>query len=119
MRIMPINAPGGEHPLGVSILAWAAHVIHHLIVAAFLQCAADTAGDVRERLLPRNPHPSSFAPFSSPLQGVENPVRIRHLVQRRRTFGAVPAPRPRMLGVALEFADQAGFFIDVREQPTG
>src|SRR5436309_15447115 len=77
MRIMPINAPGGEHPLGVSILAWAAHVLHHLSVATFLQGAADTAGAVRERLRPRHPPPSSFAPLARPVQGEEHPVRLR------------------------------------------
>ena len=57
VAVVAVHPPALQHPLGVAILARAAHVVHDLVVAAFGDGGADAAADVGEGLLPTRPAP--------------------------------------------------------------
>jgi hypothetical protein len=108
-----VHAPGGQHTIGIAVLAGAAHVIHDFLLAVFHQCGAYTPGQVIQHAVPRHALPLSAAPRPDTLHGVENPVGIFDLVQCRRTLRAVAAAAAGVERIALEFADLARVAIDV------
>src|SRR5487761_600993 len=116
VRVVTVDAPGGEHAFGEAVLAGAAHVVHHLVVPTLGDGGADSLREVDERNVPAHPLPASGAARSHATQGVEAPVAIGHLVDRRRALGAVAASRAGVFGVALELAHLEGLAVDVGEQ---
>ncbi len=52
MRVVAVDPPGGEHPLGEAVLARAADVVHDLVLAPVADRLRDPPGDVVERLVP-------------------------------------------------------------------
>ena len=115
--VVAVDAPGAQHALGVSVLSRPAHVVHDLVGPSFRDRAADPVPEVIEDLVPAHPHPLALAPPPRAFERIEDAVGIRDLVERRRSFGAVPAPRARVLGVALELADLHRVPVDVRQEP--
>jgi hypothetical protein len=84
-----IYSPGGEHTLCVSVFTRTAHVIHHLVLPSFLDGRTNTTSDNVERLIPRDTLPVAFSSLSNALKRIENPIRIRDLVEGCRPFSAI------------------------------
>ena len=93
VRVVGVQTPGGEHALGVAVLARPTDVVHDLVSPVFLDRASNPRGDIVERFVPRDAQPLPFAARSRALQRVEDAMRVLELVQRRRSLGAVPATR--------------------------
>ena len=55
--VVAVDAPAGQHPLGVAVLAGAAQVHHDLVVASLLQGRADPRRDGVQGLIPGDPLP--------------------------------------------------------------
>ena len=119
VRVVSVDAPGGEHAFGEPVLPRPADVIHDIVRAPLGERRADPRGNVLQRLVPRDARPSVAAARASPLHRVQHAVRVLDLVQRRRALGAVAAPRPGVLGVALQLAHLAGVPVNVGEQAAG
>src|SRR5439155_811989 len=78
-----------KDPLHQAVVPRSADVVHDLVVAAFLERPPDAPADVGQGLRPRDAGPAALAAPADALQGIEDPVRIVDLVQRRGTLGAV------------------------------
>ena len=117
--VVAVDAPGGQHALGVPVLAGPADVVHDLVRPPADDRPADAPGDVVERLVPGDglPLPPPRAPARA--KRVEDAVGIPDLVQRRRALGAVAPARAGVLGVALELAHLERLRVDVGEQAAG
>ena len=87
--VVPIDSPGGQHPLGEAIFSGPADVVHDLVPPTVGDRFANPARDVVERLVPGDLHPAAFAPLPRPLQWMEDAVGIGDLVQCGRALGAV------------------------------
>jgi hypothetical protein len=118
MRVVTVDTPGGHDPLGEAVFAGTSHVIHHLVGPALGDGVAHPSRDLVEGLVPVDLNPLALAPFPGSFQRIEDPVGIGDLVDGGRPLGAVAAPRPGMLGVALELADLEGVPVDVGEEAT-
>ena len=116
VAVVAIHAPRGEHAFGVPVFARAADVIHHLVRLARLDRAADAAGEIVERLVPRDALPLPFTARSRAFQRKEDAFRIRDLVERRRSLRAIPPATSRVVGISLELADLFRLLIDVRQE---
>ncbi len=68
VRIVAVDAPCGQHPLGVAVLAGPADVVHHRVVAILDDRLADARRDVVERLVPRRAHPPALAALARALE---------------------------------------------------
>src|SRR6266851_4604945 len=100
-------------------MAGTADMIDDFVAPPLNQGRANPRRQVVEHFVPGDSLPFALAAFTSAHEWIENALGIVDLVKGRRTFGAVPSAAARMRGIALEFADAAGFFIDVREQSAG
>src|SRR6185295_11533158 len=105
---MPIDAPGCEDSFSEAIFAGTTDVIHDFFPPVFDDCFSDAARDVIKRLVPTHLFPTSGAAAPGALHGMKNAIRIMNLIQRRRTFGAVPSARTRMFRIAFELLNLAG-----------
>src|SRR4051794_12844184 len=101
-----------QDALDVAVVARAADVVQHLVVPALAKCAADASADVVERFLPRDSLPLPGATRPGPPHGMQYPLGIIHLVQRRRALGAVAPAAGGVMRVALELRDLAGGLVD-------
>jgi hypothetical protein len=119
MRVVAVDAPRRENPLGEAVLTGAADVVHDGVRPFLGDGCADPAGDVIEGGVPVDLLPAALAALADAAQRVEDPVRVGDLVDRRRALGTVASPRTRVLGVALELAHLEGFSVDIGEQPAG
>ena len=119
MTVVPIDAPGGEHPFCKAILPGAAHVVHDLVGAFLGDRPAHPGRDIIEGLVPADPHPPARPPASGALERVEDPVGVGNLVERGGALGAVASARSRVLGVPLELAHLQGVPVHIREEPAG
>ncbi len=119
VRVVAVDAPRGEDPLGEAVLAGAADVVHDRVRPLLDDRLPDPAGDVVERLVPGDPLPASRTAFPDPLERVEDPIRVGDLVDGCRALGAVAAARARVLGIALELADLERLLVDVGKQAAG
>ena len=119
VAVVAVHPPALEHPLGVAVLAGAAHVVHDLVVAAFGDGGADAATDVVEGLVPAHPLPLPGAPLPGLPQRVQDALVVVDLVERGRTLGTVATPAGRMQGVALDAVDAPGGVVDMAQQPAG
>src|ERR671939_331470 len=102
MRVVAVDAPRGEYPFGVSILARTPDVIHDLVAPPLLNGLAYTRRDLIQGIIPGDAHPLALAAPSCTLDRIKDAVGVCDLVQGRRPFGAVAPARARMLRVALE-----------------
>src|SRR5262252_4863794 len=118
MRVVTIDAPRCQYPFRESIFARPAHVIHDLLTSVFENRFANTRCHVVKYLVPADLLPLSGATFSYSLQWMEYPIRIVDLIERRRSFRTVAAPRSRMLRIALKFSNLVRGFINISEQAT-
>ena len=116
VRVVPVDAPGGHDALGEAVLAGPADVVHDLLVPILLHRRPNPAGDVVERLVPADLLPLAVAALADPLQRVEDAIGVGHLVERRRSLGAVAAARAGVLRVAFELAQLEGLFVHVRQE---
>ena len=87
--VVAVHSPGGENPFGVSVLAGAANVIHHLVVPLLLHRTTDAAGDIVQRFIPRHLAPLSLTPLAGAFERIENTIGVGDLRQRGRTLGAI------------------------------
>ena len=119
VRVVPVDAPRGEHALGEPVLAGAPDVVHDLALPTLVDRGSDAGRDVGERLLPRDAHPLPLAACPRPLERVEDAVGVHDLVQRGRTLGAVAAAGAGVLRVPLELAHLERVAVDVGEEAAG
>ena len=119
VRVVAVDAPAGEHPLGEAVLARPADVHHDLVLPVLDDRGPDPARERVERLVPADPLPAARAAGAGPAQRVQDPVRVGHLVDGGRAFRAVAAPGARMLGVSLELAHPQAVPVHVGEQAAG
>ena len=115
MRVGPVHAPRGKDPLHQAVVTGPADVVHDLVVAAFLERPPDAPADVGQGLRPRDAGPAALAAPADALQGIEDPVRIVDLVQRRGTLGAVTPAAAGVRRVAFELANLQGLFVHPAE----
>src|SRR5262245_50881930 len=102
VRVVPIYAPGCEDPLRESVFTGPPYVIHDLALAVFDNRFAYSSREIVKHLIPRNAFPFSFATFAHTFQRIKNPIRIRNLIERSRTFRAVAPARSRILRIAFK-----------------
>ena len=114
--VVAVDAPGEQHALDEAILAVAADVVHHLVVAALLDRLADPPGDVIEGVIPGHALELRGAAWAGPLERVEDALGILGLVDRRRALGAIAPTGSGMGRVALDLDDLFGLLVDVGEQ---
>ncbi len=117
VRVVPVDTPGGKNALGIAVLAGPPDVVHDLVPPILLHGPPDSPGDVVERRVPRHLDPLPLAARPRPLEGLENPVRIGDLVEGRRSLGAVPAARARMLRIPFELPHLERLSVHVGEEP--
>jgi len=114
---MTVDAPGMQHALVVNqFVPGPAHVIHNLVLPAFLQRAADAPGQVVEDLVPAHALPLAFTSFTGAAQRIEDAFGIVDLVDGGRSFGAIAAATSRVGRIAFEFLDPRLVLVDVGQQ---
>ena len=116
VRVVAVDAPAGQHPLGVPVLAGPADVDHDLVVPLLGDRGADPGRERVQRLVPADPLPPAAAARAGAFHRVQDPVRVGDLVDRRRALGAVAPARAGMLGVALELAHLPGVSVHISQQ---
>ena len=117
VRVVAVDAPAGQDPFGVPVLARPADVHHDLVAASLGQRGPDPGRQRVEDLVPADPLPPAAAARAGPLHRVQDPVRVGDLVDRGRPLRAVAPARAGMLRVALELAHLPGVAVDVGQQP--
>src|SRR5713101_6198120 len=105
--------------VGDEFMAGTTHMIDDFVAPPLNQSRANPRSKVVEHLVPGDSLPFALAAFPGALEWIENTLGIVDLVEGRRAFSAIASAAARMRGIALEFADAAGLFIDVREQSAG
>ena len=119
VRVVPVNAPAGQDPLGEAVFPRPPDMVHDLVPAVLRDRRPDPGGDVLQRLVPADLRPAALAAPAGPLERVQDPVRVGDLVERGGPLGAVTPAGAGMLGVALELADGQGVAVDVSKQAAG
>src|SRR5438876_3207263 len=97
-------------------MAGAADVVDDFVAAAFDERLADARGEVVEHLVPGDALPFGFAAIADALERIKDALGVVDLIESRGPLGTIAAAAARMGGVALEFADAVGLFVDVGEQ---
>ena len=119
MRIVAVDPPGLEDAIHGAVVPGSADVVHDLLTAALRDRPPDPPADVVEGRLPGHPLPAALAAIPDAPEGMEDPLRVLHLVDRGRSLGADTAAASRMNGVPLEAPDLARLLVDVGEEPAG
>lgn len=114
---MTVDTPRGENALGETVFTRAPDVIHDFLTSVFNNSRADAFRNRIERFIPRRTFPLPFAALARALHGIENPIRIGNLIQRRRAFGAIPSTRTGMLRIPLKLLHLTRDLIDISQQP--
>src|SRR6266496_5834464 len=113
MRVMAVDAPGGEYALGEAIFARTTYVIHDLLTTILDDRFSDARCEFVEHLVPTHLHPFSFTSFACSLQRIEDAIRVVDLIECRRTLGAIASARTRMFRIPFKLLYLATGFIDV------
>src|SRR5262249_53771125 len=117
VTVVAVNAPGVQHALVVDqLMAGPPHVIHDLVLAAFHQSLANAASQIVKHLVPGHALPFAFATFARAPQRIKDAFRVVHLIDRRRTLGAVASAAAGMRGIAFELLYAHLLFVDVSQQ---
>src|SRR6185312_13642068 len=87
VAVVAVDAPGGEHALGVAVFPRAADVVHDLVRRAALDRGANAPGEIVECHVPAHALPLPLAARTGAAQRIENALGIVDLVERGRTFG--------------------------------
>src|SRR5688572_14659341 len=119
MAVMPINAPGLNHPFNITIMAGPAHMIHDLIMPLLQDRLAHPAGNLIQSFLPGGPLPFTFPAPAGPLEWIENSLWIINLVFGRWPLSAVSSPAARMERVAFKLLCFERLFIYISQQAAG
>ena len=120
VAVVAVDPPGVEDALEVNeLVTRPAEVIHDFLLPTFHERLADPPTDVVERLVPGDALPLTPSAGADPTQRVEDPLRVIHLVERRRALGAVAATASRVRRVALELLDLERRPVDVGEEAAG
>src|SRR5882672_4728491 len=80
VRVVTVNAPGGEYAFGESILAGPPDVIHDLVAAILDNCFTNPRGNIVKRFIPGRLFPFAFAATAGALEWVKNAIRILYLI---------------------------------------
>ena len=116
VAVVTVDAPCVEDALEIDeLVPGPPEVIHDLLRPVLDEGPADTPGHVVEHLVPRDPLPAPPPRFPVRRKRVANPLRVIHLVEGRRTLGAVAAAAPGVRRIALELLDAQGLPVDVGE----
>src|SRR5262247_2313956 len=98
-----VDPPGVEDALQIDeLVARPPEVVHDLLLPAFHERCADAAGEVVERLIPRDALPLAAAARPHAPQRIEDALRVGHLVERRGALGAVTAAASRVNRITFE-----------------
>src|ERR1051326_848383 len=116
VRVVAVDSPGGENPFGEAIFAGATDVIHDFVATIFYDGFTDSRGEIIQNLVPTDALPFSFAAFSTPLERIQNSIRIVDLIERRRALCAITSARSRVLRIPFELLNLIGVLIDVGKQ---
>ena len=100
-------------------MAGAADVVHHFVMAVFVERRADLRGDRVQRLVPGRALPLAAAALADALQRVEDALRIANLIDCRGPLGAEVAATARVFRIALKLLNLHRLAVDVGEQPAG
>src|ERR1017187_3368499 len=111
MAVMPIHTPRAQYPLHVAVVPRSPDVIHHLIAPSLDKRGANFGGKGVQHFVPGRAFPLALATLTDTLQGIQDALRVMHLVDRRGTFGAVAPTTARMVGVALQLLDLPALFV--------
>src|SRR5438046_7486505 len=99
---MTIDSPRGENSFRESIFARPSDVIHDFVATIFNDRFADPRSDLIEHFIPAYAFPFSFSAFSGALQWIKNAIRIRYLVQSRRSLSTIAPSATGILRIAFE-----------------
>src|SRR6185437_7859187 len=99
-------------------MAGPSNMIHDFIAPLFQQGFSHAAGNVIESFIPRDALPLSCAARADALERVTNPLGIVDLIEGSRSLGAISAPTPGMLRVALETPDMPGVLFNESQKAT-
>ncbi len=116
VAVVAVDTPRLEHAVGVAVLAGTTDVVHDLVVAVLDDRLAQPGADLVEGLAPADPLPPAGAAGAHALHREQDPLGVVHLIERRRTLGAVPAAAPRVLRVALDLGDLAGRLVEIGDE---
>src|SRR5262245_33570369 len=115
VAVVSVDAPRLEDPVRVSVFSRAADVIHDLVPTIFDDGFPDAAGNVLERLLPRDLTPLAGPAISVALERVQDAVGILQLVRCDDALCAGPAAAAGMDRIAFDLPDREALLVDVRE----
>src|SRR3990172_3155621 len=118
MAVMPIHSPGLQHPIHVAFMTRSAHMINNFVISSCLQGLPDASGKIIQNFIPGNSLPLTFASLAGPFHRIKNAIRIVDLVDRCRTFRAIPAAAAGMIRIAFELPDLHGLLVYVTEKTT-
>ncbi len=119
VRVMAIDAPRLQHPVGVAFVPGAADMVDHPVPRAGIERITDFCRDFVQRLLPRDTLPLARAALALALQRVQDALGIVNLVDGRWSLGAVAPAAGGMCRVAFELAHSPGLLVDVSKHPAG
>src|SRR5262249_41204827 len=118
VAVVAVDAPGVEDALQVDeLVAGPAEVVHDLALPSVDERLADAPADVVEHLVPRDALPSPAPARPDAAQRIADALGIVHLIEGRRSLGAVAPSASRMRRVALELLDRERLAVDVGEEP--
>src|SRR5512144_3174724 len=95
----------------------ASNVIHDFIAPLFQQGFSYAAGNVIESFIPRDALPLSCAARADALKRITNPLGIVDLIEGSRSLGAISAPTPGMLRVAVKTPDAPAVLFNKSQKP--
>src|SRR5262249_1151589 len=118
VTVVAVDSPGMQHPLVVNeFVSRTTNVVHNLVLAALLKCAAYSSAQIVEHFIPGHALPLPFTALSGSPQRIKDALRIVDLIDGGRTLGAVASATAGMRRIALKLLDAHLCFIHVGQQP--
>src|SRR5262245_7434470 len=117
MAVMAVDAPCLKHPFHVSVVTRPAHVVHDFIPAPLEDQLSNLRRDLVQNLIPTDPLPLSFTPFTRTFQGIQDAFGVLDLVDSRGSLGAIAATAGRMVGIPFHAPNRPILLVDEGKKP--
>src|SRR5262249_1384403 len=98
-------------------MAGTTNVIDHFVATIFMERFTDSTGDIIEYGVPSCALPLTRSARTLAFHRIQNALRIVDLIDRRRTFRAVPPTAGRMRWIPFKLADLQCLFVNVSQKP--